>query len=114
MRLRRKVTKNAQGLNRLNVREVRLNDDGTLDEIVTDAVWIHIEQMSDENWWMMIDRKDGSSVTVNFWTPRTRIRAHYLVEGAGPSFGEGGEFGSDRVTVPDHPEVRARDGEQTP
>ena len=32
--------------------EVRLNDDGTIDEIVLKNAHVHLEQMSNGHWWM--------------------------------------------------------------
>ena len=34
--------------------EVRLNEDGSIDEIVIDNCYIHIEQMSNGHWWIGI------------------------------------------------------------
>jgi hypothetical protein len=40
--------------------EIRPNDDGTIDEIVAKGCDIHIEQMSDDGWFMGVEGKDGS------------------------------------------------------
>lgn len=37
---------------------VRLNEDGSLDEIVADGAEVHLEQMSATHWWLGID--DGT------------------------------------------------------
>lgn len=34
--------------------EVRLNEDKTLDEIVCDDAYVHLEQMDDNHWWMVV------------------------------------------------------------
>lgn len=40
--------------------EVRLNDDGTIDEIVTQQpVRLHLEQMDDGQYWIGLSWKDG-------------------------------------------------------
>lgn len=39
--------------------EIRHNDDGTIDEIVASGVSVHIEQMSDDGWFIGIDAPDG-------------------------------------------------------
>ncbi len=54
--------------------EVRPNDDGTLDEIVATGVDLHIEQLSDNQWWIGITKGDESQRVV-FWTDRAHIAA---------------------------------------
>ncbi len=71
------------------------NEDGTVDEIFVSAKFVHIEQMSDNCYWMGITLPNDEFLHVNFWTPRTRIRMNYNEEGGL----EGGEFGSG-VMVP--------------
>lgn len=34
------------------------------DELVIDA-WFHLEQMNERDWWIGIDRGDGTQVTIN-------------------------------------------------
>lgn len=34
--------------------EVRRNDDGSLDEIVCDNAFVHLEQMDGNAWWMRV------------------------------------------------------------
>lgn len=54
---------------------VRLNDDGTLDEVCAHGAFVHLEQMDDDQWWLGID-VGGRSLHVNLWTKRnTRIHA---------------------------------------
>jgi hypothetical protein len=45
--------------------EIRRNPDDTLDEIVCDDAFVHLEQMSDNHWWLGIE-KDGRLIHVNF------------------------------------------------
>jgi hypothetical protein len=40
--------------------EIRPNDDGSIDEIVATGCNLHIEQMSDDAWYMGITARDGS------------------------------------------------------
>lgn len=69
------------------------NVDGTLDEIWLSGK-VHIEQMSDNNWWIGVETADGCMHHINLWTPRTRIRANLLTEGATGKHTECGEYGS--------------------
>ena len=34
--------------------EVRLNDDGTLDEVVAHGADVHLEQLADDQWWLAV------------------------------------------------------------
>lgn len=45
--------------------EIRNNKDGSLDEIVCSDAFVHLEQMSDNNWWMAIEWQ-GKLFHVNF------------------------------------------------
>ncbi len=47
--------------------EIRLNDNGTLDEVVGWG-FFHLEQMSAGHWWLSIDTEDGRMIHVNFYT----------------------------------------------
>lgn len=47
--------------------EIRLNRDGTLDEVVGFG-FVHLEQMSAGHWWLGIDTADGRLIHVNFHT----------------------------------------------
>ena len=49
--------------------EIRLNADGSLDEVVADKAWFHLEQLSDGCWWMSI-MCGGKDVHVTLWTKR--------------------------------------------
>lgn len=42
--------------------EARLNEDGSLDEIVGDGVSTHLEQLDDNLWWLCIKNADGRHV----------------------------------------------------
>ena len=43
------------------MKEARHNDDGTLDEVVSDDVkFFHLEQMDEGAWWIGLDHNDGS------------------------------------------------------
>ena len=53
--------------------EIRRNEDGTLDEIVCDGAYIHLEQLSGGCWWMEII-KGPRTVTVTL-TARGKITA---------------------------------------
>jgi hypothetical protein len=53
--------------------EIRRNADGSLDEIVCDGAFVHLEQMDSDHWWMAIE-KDGRTIHVNFHA-RGKIRA---------------------------------------
>lgn len=80
--------------------EFRHNDDGSIDEIVARRVNVHVEQMSDECFWMGLSRGDDL-VHVNFWTPRTRIRVNYNAEMVeSDDRAEAGEFSSGLVLPP--------------
>jgi hypothetical protein len=59
--------------------EIRLNEDGTLDEV---CAWgfVHLEQMDDGHWWLGIDTIDGQLLHVNLWA-RGKIQALAEVEG---------------------------------
>lgn len=70
------------GAVRRNV-EVRLNRDGSLDEVVGERCMIHLEQMSATHWWMEVGLPDGTRCHVNFHSKAT-IRANYADEGEQP------------------------------
>ena len=55
--------------------EIRLNDDKTLDEIVAENAFVHLEQMGDNCWWMTVEC-GGQSVRVWF-SARGKITAHF-------------------------------------
>ena len=55
--------------------EIRLNDDGTLDEIVAKNATFHIEQMDGNCWWFSVS---SSGKQVDVWLrARGAIKAHY-------------------------------------
>ena len=55
--------------------EIRRHSDGTLDEIVANDVFVHLEQMADNFWWMGVSTADNTHlVHVNFYS-ETRIEA---------------------------------------
>lgn len=80
-----------------------LNEDGTLDEIFAEATHVHVEQMDDSHWWIGVILASGETLHINFWTPRTRIRATYMEDWAGGL--EGGEF-NHGVRAPESDRVR--------
>ncbi|MDR3736077.1 MAG: hypothetical protein P4L10_11140 [Acidobacteriaceae bacterium] len=55
--------------------EIRLNDDGTLDEIVAKDDFFHLEQMDGNCWWLSVQR-DGQQVDV-WLRARGKITAHF-------------------------------------
>lgn len=55
--------------------EIRRNDDGSIDEIVSDQIkTLHIEQMSNDGWYMGIDCTDGSYW--QFWFGAKNRKSH--------------------------------------
>ena len=57
-----------------NAPEVRLNEDGTLDEVVGVGTF-HLEQMDTNHWWLQIENAAGS---VSVWLEaRGKITAAY-------------------------------------
>lgn len=55
--------------------EVRLNKDETLDEVVCDGAFVHLEQMDFNQWWLVVTKGKKS---VNVWlTAKGRINAEY-------------------------------------
>jgi hypothetical protein len=66
--------------------EVRLCDDGSLDEVVGEGSF-HLEKMSDKHWWMCIE-KDHKRLDINL-SSKARITATYQGdESVTPSFEE--------------------------
>jgi len=55
--------------------EIRLNEDGTLDELVGRGADAHLEQMSGKGWWLII-----GNVAVYLGSTK-KIRATYEVRG---------------------------------
>jgi hypothetical protein len=58
--------------------DIRLNDDGTLDEIVGTGT-IHLEQMDTNHWWMQFECAGGKTVTVSLQA-RGAIKATHEME----------------------------------
>lgn len=55
--------------------EVRLNDDGSIDEIVIGQTqFFHLEQMDGGHWWLAVDGKDGRRMCINFYRQGQDIR----------------------------------------
>ncbi|HEX7152203.1 MAG TPA: hypothetical protein VF618_12015 [Thermoanaerobaculia bacterium] len=51
--------------------EIRRNRDGSLDEVVAHNVFVHLEQMADNAWWMGVSTPDNAHlVHVNFYSER--------------------------------------------
>ena len=51
--------------------EIRRNRDGSLDEVVAQNVFVHLEQMADNSWWMgMSTPNNAHLVHVNFYSER--------------------------------------------
>jgi hypothetical protein len=49
--------------------EIRRNRDGSLDEVVAQNVFVHLEQMADNSWWMGVSTpNDSHLVHVNFYS----------------------------------------------
>lgn len=52
--------------------EIRRNDDGSLDEVVAQNVFVHLEQMADNSWWMGVSTPDNAHlIHVNFYSEGT-------------------------------------------
>ena len=57
--------------------EIRLNIDGSLDEVVADSCSVHLEQMADNEWWLGVEDLPGAKgqrISV-FFHARGKIRA---------------------------------------
>jgi hypothetical protein len=55
--------------------EVRRNEDGTVDEIVSENVkFLHVEQMDNGHWWIGITLKNKKRLMLNFTSGR-KIKA---------------------------------------
>lgn len=52
--------------------EIRRNRDGSLDEVVAQNVFVHLEQMADNSWWMGVSTPDNAHlIHVNFYSEGT-------------------------------------------
>jgi hypothetical protein len=47
--------------------DIRLDDDGRLDEIVSKNCTVHLEKMDKGHWWMAIHDQDGGEVHIEFF-----------------------------------------------
>mgnify|MGYP001609985049 CR=1 FL=1 len=54
--------------------EIRRNPDGSIDEIVAKGANLHIEQMSDDGWFLGVDAADGSYW--QFWFGSKKRKSH--------------------------------------
>lgn len=54
--------------------EIRNNDDGTIDEIIIRGGLVHIEQMSNDSWFLGVDADDGSYW--QFWVGSKNGKTH--------------------------------------
>jgi hypothetical protein len=55
--------------------EVRRNEDGTVDEIVSGNIeFLHVEQMDNGHWWIGITLKNKKRLMLNF-TSKRKIKA---------------------------------------
>ena len=54
--------------------EIRRNPDGSIDEIVAHGANLHIEQMSDDGWFMGLNMPDGSYW--QFWFGSKNRKSH--------------------------------------
>jgi hypothetical protein len=54
--------------------EIRLNDDGTLDEVVAQGAFFHLEQQSNTGWWLCVE-VGGRRVDV-WLSSKAKIVAH--------------------------------------
>jgi hypothetical protein len=54
--------------------EIRRNDDQSIDEIIIRGCDVHIEQMTDDGWFMGVKTKDGSYW--QFWFGAKNRKAH--------------------------------------
>jgi hypothetical protein len=72
--------------------EIRLNEDGSLDEVVASKPkHFHLEQMDTGAWWIGVDMEDGTHIRIDLWTQRNaRIKARAEVEGGPGPWTQGG------------------------
>tara|TARA_Y100000310_G_C20670251_1_gene809877 strand:- start:2366 stop:2575 length:210 start_codon:yes stop_codon:yes gene_type:complete len=59
--------------------EIRNNDDGTLDEVIAENSFFHLEQMDNGHWWIGINYVDDDGqkhmAHINLYTPNAKIKA---------------------------------------
>lgn len=58
--------------------EIRRNDDGSIDEIVAKGCDLHIEQMSNDGWFIGVAASDGGFYS-QFWMGAKNRRSHVEV-----------------------------------
>lgn len=56
--------------------EIRRNPDGSIDEIVAHGADLHIEQMSDDGWYMGLQMPDGTDW--QFWFGSKNGKSHVV------------------------------------
>lgn len=69
--------------------EVRLNPDGTIDEVVANHVHFHCEQMDTTNWWIGVDR-GNEMLHLDFHSKakiRLTVRNEGFIPGGLPDYG---------------------------
>jgi hypothetical protein len=59
--------------------EIRLNDDGTVDEIVTPCRHFHIEQMNDSTYWVGITLANGDQLSLAVGAKSLRAKGSLVV-----------------------------------
>ncbi len=59
--------------------EIRRNPGGSIDEIVAKGVGLHIEQMSDDGWFMGLDMPDGSYWQFWFGSKNRKSRVEFML-----------------------------------
>lgn len=60
--------------------EIRLNPDRSLDEVVCENAYVHLEQMDSGHWWLrVVHDRSGKSVNVDL-TARGKITATFMPE----------------------------------
>lgn len=68
--------------------EVRLNPDGSLDEVVASNAFVHLEQMAGNAWWMSV--RCGSQEIHVWFRSRANVKVSYENEGTAPAKVVGG------------------------
>jgi len=55
---------------------IRLNEDGSLDEVILEDVQhFHLEQMDKDAWWIGLTMASGKRYMLNLWRKGKKIRA---------------------------------------
>ncbi len=47
--------------------QIRKDEDGSLDEIVSTGGTCHLEKMDSDHWWLVISQPDGETYHINFY-----------------------------------------------